>query len=130
MSEHTPEPWVFNSNTGSIGILSNEDDQSFGIITQVIAYIDTFDTNERESNARRIVACVNACVDMDDPAKELAALRAQVEALKQENMTMYACILESSQSRELASKRCNLELERIARSDAIATYLAATGKEV
>lgn len=35
-----------------------------------------------EDEGRRIVACVNACAGMDDPAAEIAALRAEVERLK------------------------------------------------
>jgi hypothetical protein len=34
-----------------------------------------------DSNARRIVACVNACAGMKDPQAEIAALRALLESI-------------------------------------------------
>lgn len=37
-----------------------------------------------EANAARIVACVNACEFMLDPASEIAELRARVEELEKE----------------------------------------------
>lgn len=69
MSEHTPEPWkTIEWDDGSTGIYTNTDDR--------IAEIDYYDN---QHDARRIVACVNACAGMDDPDTELSALRAQVE---------------------------------------------------
>lgn len=38
---------------------------------------------DADANAHRIVECWNACLDMQDPAKEIAELRAQRDALKE-----------------------------------------------
>ena len=38
----------------------------------------------QSANAARIVACVNACEGMADPAAEIAALRARVAELEKE----------------------------------------------
>jgi hypothetical protein len=45
---------------------------------------------EREANAARIAACVNACAGMDDPAAEIAHLRAELQHTK--------CLLESERA--------------------------------
>jgi len=44
----------------------------------------TINEDERYSNAARIVACVNACAGLDDPANELASLRAALAAAEAE----------------------------------------------
>ena len=66
MSEmkHTPEPWV-ESHT-----------LVFGDDTLVARC-----ANENTANAQRIVDCVNACAGMNDPATEIATLRARVAEL-------------------------------------------------
>ena len=67
MSEmkHTPEPWV-ESHT-----------LVFGDDTLVARC-----ANENTANAQRIVDCVNACAGMNDPATEIATLRARVAELE------------------------------------------------
>lgn len=37
-----------------------------------------------DANAARVVACINACKGMEDPAAEIAALRARVAELEKE----------------------------------------------
>lgn len=65
MSKHAPEPWVVNGyldiwhSGGPGGHMFNAD---------------------TVGNADRIVACVNACAGMDDPAAELTRLRADLAA--------------------------------------------------
>jgi hypothetical protein len=50
---------------------------------------------ETKANAARIVACVNACAGMDDPAVEIERLRAErtelLEALQMATAVMTAC---------------------------------------
>ena len=66
MSKHTPEPWykfdegnnIFSSNGHVSEISGHETHPALDI-----------------SNAARIVACVNACAGMDDPAKYMEGVR-------------------------------------------------------
>lgn len=50
--EHTKEPWKVNGD--EVGYISDNDDQSFGMFCPVGVIYEP-------ANARRIVACVNAC---------------------------------------------------------------------
>ena len=72
-TKHTPEPWAIG--------LSKE---SFVNDHKVIGYaIGRFNTDEeKKANAARIVECVNACAGMENPAAEIAALRARVAELE------------------------------------------------
>lgn len=64
-TKHTPEPWI------AVGerVVGN------GIIIASCSHGDI-------ANPGRIVACVNACAGMEDPAAEIAALRARVAELE------------------------------------------------
>lgn len=60
---HTKEPWKINSKCpDEIGTVSRNDDQSYGMI---IPHVSTFGDNA-EADAKRIMLCVNACVNMPD----------------------------------------------------------------
>lgn len=82
--KHTPGPWIAESRGVSDGALVVKDAE-FNEICVVREraqrsygpqdYID-------QANAARIVACVNACEGMADPADEIAKLRAEVDRLK------------------------------------------------
>jgi hypothetical protein len=48
----------------------------------VIAAVCSLPLGIGENNAARIVACVNACAGMEDPAKEIATLRARIAELE------------------------------------------------
>lgn len=83
MSKHTPEPWVTKkgdwSTKGTLITTAKRKKNN----TVPIAEIDTegFADNfgcEQEANARRIVACVNACADMEDPAAFIAGIRKEL----------------------------------------------------
>ena len=70
---HTPEPW----EARSIGI-SRKDNHNGPILA---CYVNTaqryIGVKEAEANASRIVACVNACAGMEDPAAEIERFKAQ-----------------------------------------------------
>lgn len=73
--EHTPEPWVFGP---SLGVLLGEEDAKFHISTGkgpmwIAARVGS------EADARRIVACVNACAGINPEA--VPALRAACAAV-------------------------------------------------
>jgi hypothetical protein len=83
VSEHTPEPWTLHKhdhargevwlsiNRGAIDVTHNvEDGQICAQKYSVLA------PKERQANAYRIVACVNACAGMEDPAATIKELRA------------------------------------------------------
>jgi uncharacterized protein with PhoU and TrkA domain len=87
MSNHTKEPWrvelVDMENDEKICITSHAFDIVSPHVPKAIRKIE---------DAERIVQCVNACADMEDPAKEIAQLRAdRAELLKLVN-ELYARI--------------------------------------
>ena len=70
---HTPEPWhfisdrIYRTTPAEHIYIAETQPTGRGNATEMI------------SNARRIIACVNACAGMADPAVEIAALRAALE---------------------------------------------------
>lgn len=74
---HTPEPWHHSADIPQHGCrLIHAAD---GYLVADAGRITKRTGDEMDSNAARIVACVNACAGMMDPAKEIAALRAALE---------------------------------------------------
>jgi hypothetical protein len=72
-SQHTPEPWHHSADLPQHGCrLIHAAD---GYLVADAGRITRRTGAEMDSNARRIVACVNACAGMGDPAAEIAALR-------------------------------------------------------
>ena len=69
--KHTP--WKANS---SIVIDSNGD-------IVALLHDGCTDFDNATANAKRIVECVNACEGMEDPAKEIEALKAKYKELEQ-----------------------------------------------
>jgi len=73
--QHTPEPWenagrtIYTVGGNCIASVWCERDMEDGLMT----IETTIDDDEAAANSARIVACVNACTGIDDPA----ALRAQ-----------------------------------------------------
>ena len=80
---HTPEPWSINGyeQWDKFGPIKRASivaqwDNGFSE-TLLIATVNT--TKQIEANAARIVACVNACAGMTDPAAQIKALRDALE---------------------------------------------------
>jgi hypothetical protein len=65
MSEHTKEPWMYTGKNQN----ATHDIWSSNKLHFISA-------ESSEPDATRIVSCVNACAGIDDPAAELAAIRA------------------------------------------------------
>ncbi len=88
MSEYTPEPWELGEVGDKIRHLCPAKDGT-SILTVALEYDNDdweptyFGAVYRREDARRIVACVNACAGMDDPVAEIAKLRAEREELKE-----------------------------------------------
>ena len=81
MSNHTPEPWVID-NRDRLATNFYSDDATGSIIGGCQDYQFAYrPLDERLANARRIVACVNACEGMEDPAAEIAELKRQRDEL-------------------------------------------------
>ncbi len=84
--KHTPEPWVLKPN----GVINAGEAFQYArgsgqcqIVSVTIrqrAPDDVNTSDERDANAARIVACVNACAGMDDPAAEIAGMRLDMQA--------------------------------------------------
>ena len=77
MSNHTPEPWYWHENDSYCEINSERDGQ----IGDSCASSCLGDIDLGRANACRIVACVNACEGMEDPAAEIAELKRQRDEL-------------------------------------------------
>lgn len=97
---HTPGPWIAGDDEDSDFFLVGPHDGD-GIVYQPVVKL------HNEANARRIVACVNACEQFEDPAeairllgieaakaypaeRERDALRAEVARLRE---ALRACLL-------------------------------------
>ena len=74
MSKHTPEPWVIGSHPTLGRIYIDEASYSHGSVATCYGGL-------AEADAARIVACVNACAGMADPAAEISAMRNRLEDL-------------------------------------------------
>lgn len=88
VSAYTPEPWRTDSSIGLSGDLDahkyDADGKSLIVDgdNHLIADVSfDFAPGECEANARRIVACVNACEGMIDPQTEIAALKDRISML-------------------------------------------------
>ena len=66
---HTPEPWRVAIHAPA-GLVKIEADK-----------IVVADTIRNEANATRLVACVNACAGMTDPAAQIKAMRDALKGL-------------------------------------------------
>lgn len=73
MSEYTKEPWSLDKYEN---ILAGEDVLLLGGIRTPMTAGPSMD--EARANARRIVACVNACDGIDDPAEFIAGIRSEL----------------------------------------------------
>lgn len=77
MREWTKEPWDFELlDTEEASIYPSYDCEW----TIALCADGVMSEHSGEANARRIVACVNACAGMDDPEAEIAAMRARHDA--------------------------------------------------
>lgn len=72
--KHTPEPWKLYRNDQSVG-----DAVGNAVCDAWPRGDDQLASAEGKANARRIVACVNACEGMEDPAAFIAGLRSELQ---------------------------------------------------
>ncbi len=78
-TKHTPEPW---STVGGAALP----------YTQVIHGSKSIGKIAKPEDARRVMVCVNACVEMADPAAEITRLRDELaEARKVVGLLVEAC---------------------------------------
>ena len=92
-NKHTPEPWrAFNNGQGVVGVSTDRSDVCWTRIADG-SWLDSDKTIDADyENARRIVACVNACAGIDtelleiieDNDKTLAGVIANVEKQRDE----------------------------------------------
>lgn len=73
-TQHTPQPWDWRGpwqHTGWTRVFDSKGEE-------VLSVLSSWESLEWEvTAAARIVACVNACAGMADPAAEIAALKQQ-----------------------------------------------------
>lgn len=92
-NKHTPEPWrAFNNGEGVVGVGTDHSDVCWTRIEEG-GWLDSDRTIDTDyENARRIVACINACAGIDtelleiieDNDKTLAGVIANVEKQRDE----------------------------------------------
>ncbi len=92
-NKHTPEPWrAFNNGQGVVGVSADRSDVCWTRIEKG-GWLDSDRTIDADyENARRIVACINACAGIDtelleiiaDNDKTLAGVIANVEKQRDE----------------------------------------------
>ena len=77
-TKHTPEPWGLVGEPNGYTVWNVVDDGvNPGCVGRILARVcgAAVNVEEEEANGARIVACVNACAGMADPAAEIAALK-------------------------------------------------------
>lgn len=74
--KHTPEPWkaYVNPRNGAIGVYSITTENDVAGCNHL-----GLPANARKANANRIVACVNACAGIEDPASAISDAREALE---------------------------------------------------
>lgn len=87
-TKHTAEPWATAYRERGGGSQAQEIFDSDGLTIATLSWYavrkdEKTVTTNRAENARRIVACVNACTGMADPEKEILALRAAAEKARE-----------------------------------------------
>lgn len=71
--KHRPEPWVLDDDSPYFTV--SDSNGKYIIAGEMDGWMIPFATDDGNVNAARVVACVNACAGMADPAAEIAALR-------------------------------------------------------
>jgi len=82
-TKHTPGKW----EASGISVVQSESGMKIAISSPAFG---AYASERQEANLNRIVACVNACESMADPAAEIAKLRADNERLR---AALEACLL-------------------------------------
>lgn len=84
MSKHTPEPWFYHRQGFSTVYI--EARIGGGMLQEIAACGPCQDgTEQQDENARRIVACVNACAGVDTDLLEAGELDKPTMLVTQEN---------------------------------------------
>ena len=116
---HTPEPWICREHTfgpaaepTSLWKIVMTADGNFTYVAEQLT----------EANARRIVACVNACAGMDDPATMILAIRksnekryVEIAVLKQQRDELAAAV------KAVSAMLVDTPRDRLGRLDIVAT---------
>lgn len=75
-TQHTPEPWACNESINTtVDVIEITAENDFKTIAKIQAY-EFFHCSipETNANAARIVACVNACAGINEPAEHIKRL--------------------------------------------------------
>jgi hypothetical protein len=74
---HTPEPWEYFEYTNSIGVKMIKGNKT-KYSAEPYAVCGGYSQEDKDitrANARRIVACVNACAGMDEPEEQIKGMQ-------------------------------------------------------
>lgn len=103
MSKHTPEPWFHHKPSGSQHTSGGYINNSASRNIDAICHVYGGDTGL--ADAGRIVACVNACAGMENPAAEITELKRQRDDLLAA-LNDAATSLETIQLRSFGEESC------------------------
>lgn len=85
MTHHTPEPWFHHAPSGSEhamgGYINASEERGGAAIVHVCG--SRFSEDEYRANARRIVACVNACVGVGNGELAMTTMSAVLARMKE-----------------------------------------------
>lgn len=92
-TKQTAEPWsLYRSNEHSVELINDDGD---------LVFLERFDSTtpasirrQAESRALRIMACVNACAGMENPAQSLDQARTALKGLRTQNQQRWDEITE------------------------------------
>lgn len=106
MSKHTPEPWFYHRQGFSTVYI--EARIGGGMLQEIAACGPCQDgTEQQDENARRIVACVNACAGVDTDLLEAGELSKPTMLVIQENKDLKHRCDELLAALEIASASLN-----------------------
>jgi hypothetical protein len=126
MSSHTPEPWIVRETDGySCGRVVKSPGWIISGPEYTVFHLPNAGRmpDSGAADAARIVACVNACAGMDDPAAALARLRERVAELERDAAL-------NASAREVAGKAMALKDAEDAWDRAMDAEIESGGNEL
>ena len=132
MSKHTPEPWKIShdDSTEEWSIVTNQQGSIIANVNEetgpeLVGSDPVMRKMPGLENASRIVACVNACAGMADPAAEIAELKRQRDELLDEfRQLMNFYSVDSTSELILAQEGHILRLQELASKKSMTKILA------
>jgi hypothetical protein len=105
-TRHTPEPWHVEYYRHGTSILGEDYSNGSGLGSRAVAAVvhDNRANDSAAANAARVVACVNACAGIEDPAKAFSLARVAL---------LYAVSRFSGEGMEVSANVCAAALAEL-----------------